>query len=195
MTMIKLKQFVVYMFPTEQAVQQLCGEKAHNLDLEYATINPQIVTWLFDADKQRRTTFMKFLRQGHKGIIWYSKDEWASYAWISLPETSGPSHLPRQIRQRPVYWIFYCRTRDKYQGHGLYKASLSLLSKWARERDAKAEIYIDTEPDNVPSRRAIEAVGFLPKGVITTLTLQLPKLSFVVWGRWDPHAPHPKTEG
>jgi RimJ/RimL family protein N-acetyltransferase len=94
-----------------------------------------------------------------------------------------------------VYWIFYCRTKEKYQGRGLYKASICLLANWAREKDPSARVYIDTSPENIPARRAIRSAGFAPRGVITTLNLQLPKIQFLLWGYWDKNASHPKLPG
>ena len=154
------------------------------------------ITHLFKKDRVLQNRFCKFLARGFRGIVWYNEeDEWVSYAWISLPETSGPPHLPRYIRQLPVYWIFYCRTKEEYRGRGFYKASLSILCNWARERDPKAEIYIDTEPSNVPSRKAIEVVGFTPAGIISVWMLRLPKLgSVVIGGSWNREDKHPGVD-
>lgn len=161
--------------------------------MEWAKIDDQdLVAW-FNQDKHKQKVFTSFLRQGFLGLVWHNRCEWVSYAWMSLPGTFGPPHLPRGIRKLPVYWIFYCRTKEEYQGKGLYKASLSLLAHWARERNPEAEVYIDTESNNIPSRSAIKAVGFLPQGVITNWTLRVPRL--VIWGRWDPNAPHPEVAG
>ena len=149
------------------------------------------IACIFGKDKILQNRFLEFWAKGFKGITWGKENEWISYAWMSLPETFGPPHLPRHIQRLPVYWIFYCRTKEEYRGRGLYKASLSILCHWARERDPKAEIYIDTEPDNLPSRKAVEDVGFLPAGIITTWTLNLPKLRWIIIrGQWNKDADH-----
>ena len=147
---------------------------------------------LFRSDKGKRKVFTQFVLQGFIGIVWYKSNEWISYAWMSTPETFGPPHLPRWIKRLPIYWIFYCRTKEQYQGRGLYKASLNLLAQWVRERNPSAQIYIDTSPDNIPSRKAIESVGFVPAGTISILNLRLPKISLVLWGKWDKRALHPE---
>lgn len=185
--MLKRKDLLVFLLPTNWT-----SVLSH--PLEWTWLDHERVGFLFPRKDRRQNVFRQFLAKGFVGLVWHRGEDWASYAWISLPKTFGPPHLPRRVRRLPVYWIFYCRTKDAYQGQGLFKASLSLLGRWARGRDPEAEVYIDTEPNNFPSRRAIEAVGFLPKGIITTWTLCLPKLSLVIWGRWDQNALHPKEE-
>jgi GNAT superfamily N-acetyltransferase len=189
MRLLKHRNLVVYKLPLKwNGCVHSIRIKVMCLELD----DKEKIIYLFKKDKVLQDKFCKFLAKGFRGIVWYNEDEWVSYAWISLPETSGPPHLPRYIRQLPVYWIFYCRTKEEYRGRGLYKASLSILCNWARERDPKAEIYIDTEPSNVPSRKAIEAVGFTPAGIISIWTLGLPKLgSVVIWGSWNKEAKHP----
>lgn len=186
--MIQLRKMLAYQLP-----KQWMPLEYNFSDYEWQKSDAQTIIKFFENDPKRLSAFSKFLRRGCLGIVWHNGREWIAYAWMSLPETCAPPHLPQWIRRLPVYWIFFCRTKDKYQGQGLYKASLSLLARWARERDPKAEVYIDTEPYNIPSRRAIEAVGFSPRGIITTWTLRVPKLSLVLWGRWDQDAPHPEV--
>lgn len=183
--MLKRKRFLVFHLPSQWA-----GLDDMPSQLEWAWLNQEKVNFFFLQEDRLANVFRRFLTMGFSGLVWHNGEEWASYAWISLPTTFGPPHLSQRIRRLPVYWIFYCRTKDKYQGQGLFKASLNLLARWAREREPEAEVYIDTEPNNVISRRAIEVVGFLPKGVITTWTLAVPKFSLVIGGRWDVNAPH-----
>jgi len=185
--MLKRKDLIVFYLPTHW----------NHLDspsplFEWAWLDQEKVSLFFSQDV-RLNMFKKFLTKGFIGLVWYKGGEWVSYAWMSPPESFGPPHLPRGIQRLPVYWIFYCRTKEIYQGHGLYKASLRLLAHWARGRDPEAKVYIDTEPKNIASRHAIKDVGFVPKGIITTWTLRIPRYSFVIWGRWDQNAPHPKV--
>lgn len=184
------KKFLVFYLPT-------CWASTHNMiyPLEWMWLNEHAVDLFWVTGDKLSNVFKKFLTKGFVGIVWHNKATWASYAWMSLPETDGPIHMMRSIRNLSVYWIFYCRTRDKYQGQGLFKSSLSLLSCWAREREPEAKVYIDTEPNNISSRRAIGSVGFLPKGIITTWTLQIPRHERVIWGHWNPNACHPAGKG
>lgn len=186
--MIIRKQLIVYKLP-----EQWKCIGPNPAVFGWAQINEQTLKRIFSNDLQRLMTFEKFLRRGFLGIVWYNEEEWVSYAWMSLPETAGPPHLPRSVQKLLVHWIFYCRTKEKYQRRGLYKASLSLLANWARERDPETEVYVDTELNNIPSRRAIEAVGFLPRGVITTWAFRVPRYTFVIGGRYDPDVPHPEV--
>jgi len=180
--MLTLCKFAVYEF------HSACHQSESKPLGNYTILDSTWIHYFFGADKTRANTFNRFLSQGFKGIVWYESNEWISYAWMSTPETLGPPHLPRWIRELPVYWIFYCRTKEQYQRRGFYKASIALLAQWARERDPNAKVYIDASPDNIPSIKAIESVGFVPAGTITTLTLQLPMVSFPLWGRWDKNA-------
>jgi len=163
--------------------------------LEWMWLNEHAVDLFWVTGDKLSTVFKKFLTKGFVGIVWHNKTTWASYAWMSLPETDGPIHMMRSIRNLPVYWIFYCRTSNEYQGLGLYKASLNLLARWARERKPVADVYIDTEIDNIPSRRAIGSVGFLPNGIVTTWTLRVPRQECLIWGHWDPNIHHPEIKG
>ncbi|MEM1552538.1 MAG: GNAT family N-acetyltransferase [Candidatus Bathyarchaeia archaeon] len=179
--------FLAYQLPST-------WRQSNGATFEYKYVVPEQdqVRHFFRHDQLRVKTFCKFLAYGYRGIVWYDADEWISYAWMSTPATPGPPHLPHWIKKLPVYWIFCCRTKGRYQGRGLFKASISLLARWAREKDPNAQIYIDTEPNNIPSRRAIESVGFSPVGVITTMNLNLPKVNWVLWGKWDKEASHPE---
>jgi len=183
------KTYVVYKLP----VRWSDNIGIYTQDFKWLTINMSNLRSLFSDNLRRQTVFAKFLRYGFRGIVWTYHGQWISYAWISLPGTSGPPHLPLHIRRMQYYWIFYCRTREGYQGKGLYKASLSLLGRSAREADPNAQVYIDTEPDNFPSRKAIEAAGFVPTGVISVWNLRLPRISAALSGRWDKDTSHPEV--
>jgi len=188
--MLKRKGFLVFFLPTY-------WDSSYDLSypLEWVWMDQKTVGFFFSSEERLQKMFKKFLAKGFIGLVWHHKGDWISYACMSLPGTLGPPHLPSYIRRLPVYWIFYCRTRGAYRGRGLFKASLSILSDWARKRDPEAEIYVDTEPRNVPSRKAIEAVGFTPAGIICVWTLALPKLgSVVIGGSWNKEAKHPGVD-
>jgi hypothetical protein len=186
--MILLRRFLVY------ELQSTWQQRVDTLFVTYSILDQPQIDHLFTCDKARAHTFHRFLTLGFHGIVWHQSNEWISYAWMSTPETLGPPHLPRWIRKLPVYWIFYCRTKEQYQRRGFYKASIALLSQWAQDREPNAKVYIDTSPDNIPSRKAIESVGFVSAGTITTLTLRLPGVAFPLWGRWDRQAPNAEID-
>lgn len=99
---------------------------------------------------------------------------------MSAPDTPGPIHLPFFIQKLKVYWIFYCRTADDFQGRGLCKRSIITLCKWSREREPEGSVYIDSETTNIASIRAIQACRFQPNGTILTWGLYIPKLRPIV---------------
>lgn len=185
--MLKIKDYLIFSLPRNWA--SLCSIYPA---WKWTWLDQEKVRRFFSQEKKLCNIFGRFLEEGFTGLVWYHGDTWVSYAWMSLPETAGPWHLPRNIRKLPVYWIFYCRTKHEYQRQGLFKASLNLFCQWAREKDHNARIYIDTTPENIPSRQAIKSIGFLPAGIITTLYLGLPKVSWILWGKWDKKAPHPR---
>jgi hypothetical protein len=150
---------------------------------------------LFDEDKSRRETFLNFLREGSLGVFLYRHDTWIAYGWMSRPSMLGPQHLPRRIRSSSVYWIFYCRTRDGFGGLGFYKLVLRLLAQRAMQECENANVYVDTEINNMAARRAILSAGFEPEGAVTAYRLRVPKVNSWTWGRWKTDVAHPEPSG
>jgi len=149
-----------------------------------------VISRLFQHDEKKFVLFNSFLKRGYRGWFQSIGDKWVTYGWAALPTTTGPIHLPEWMHHE-TYWIFYCRTEDSFQGRGLYKRSLSLIVNDIYKNDPNAQIEIDTETSNLPSRRAIMSVGFIPSGVINLLTLKFPYLPVQKLGSWDRNAPHP----
>lgn len=147
--------------------------------------------WFHD-DNDRKKEFRKFLSKGCLGVVRAEEGRWISYAWMSPPASRvGPEQIPFRLRSQ-YYWIYYCRTREEYQGRGLYKESLKALVRDALGHGSCRRIMIDTEPSNIASRRAILSVGFIPQGVLYTKTLVLPWLKRRwVWGDWEVRKQHP----
>jgi hypothetical protein len=139
-----------------------------------------------------RDRFLTNLRAGFTGIMIMDGEKCVSRAWSSVPEREGPHHLPRFVKSLGVYWIFCCATDGKYRGRGLYKYCLQELIRSARAERSRADILIDTAAANVASRRAINSVGFEPRGVI--VTYRLPTTQFVI-GRWQVDKLHPSCNG
>lgn len=134
----------------------------------------ETVCRLFADDTPRRSIFLRFLRQGIRGVLIHQEQRWQTYGWISRPDSPGPSHLPAWASGRDRYWIFFCRTDDAHRGRGLYGQAIRLLVQRARQESPDARVYIDTTQRNSPSRRAIVREGFEPRGV--ALVLDMPGL-------------------
>lgn len=159
---------------------------------------PSGVNWTFDDRCIRELLagdipdVKGLLRKGFLGLVLHKGDTWVAYAWMSRPGTLGPSHLPIQIRRLSVYWIFNCHTRKEFRGRGFYKSALWLLSEYAVAESGDANVFIDTTPDNVASRRGITGVGFEPRGIVTTWAIGIPRVRWWYLGYWDPNALHPR---
>lgn len=185
-SLLTRKEWIVFRLPEDwKYPDSFLGER-----LEWAWANENILDLFFSMDRARIRIFKKFLLRRFVGIISSCQGQWASYAWMKHPESIGPAHLPRNVKKLPVYWIFYCRTHELYQSKRIYKQSLCNLAEWARKRNSKADIYIDTELNNVSSRKAILAVGFKPCGVIRTLSIVFPKLGHITFGDWKRSSHH-----
>ncbi|MBE0447464.1 MAG: GNAT family N-acetyltransferase [Actinobacteria bacterium] len=170
------------------------GAKAHGAlpqeGIEVKVATPDTVEVLFRNDNRLKKTFLAFLRKKFYGIFLVQDNQWVTYGWLSRPQTPGPIHLPAKIKQMDVYWIFYCRTREGYQGRGLYKHLLRLLIGQALSESKNADVYVDTVADNVPSHQAVTSVGFRFCGIIETSKLGMPKLGSWILGRWDKEVEH-----
>lgn len=182
-------EWYVYKLPEEWKKSEI--STLQNLEWDWASNN--IINHYFDLDNLKGRTFKRMLSKRFVGILSGTDGKWTSYAWMKPPGCKGPSHLPRKIRKLPVYWIFYCRTEDNYQGMGIFKQSLSNLADWARKKSLSADIYIDTGAGNISSQKAILAVGFRPCGVIRTLYIVFPKIGQVTFGTWL-HLAHKKND-
>lgn len=174
------KEFCVFRLPRQWLTPPLDDLG----DVKIVDATQEVIDFLFKQDPIRRKLFKRFLASGFRGVILYQGSVWASYAWMSTPDTPGPIHLPSFIQKLKVYWIFYCRTADEFQGRGLYKRSIITLCKWAREQELKGSVYIDSEISNIASIRAIQAAGFQSNGTILTWGFYIPKLKPIIWGKW-----------
>jgi hypothetical protein len=145
----------------------------------------------FGADAKLCKHFLHLLDQGHSGLFLLGPKGWISYGWISHPG-NRPPHLPRWISRLGAYWIFYCHTKQTYRGQGCYKSSLTRLSQLILNTTPTATIFIDTEPENAASRRAILSSGFSPGGIVITYKLWIPRVrEWPLGGRWLRGDSHP----
>lgn len=139
----------------------------------------------------RKNTFLRHLKNGSSGYFLVSENEWVTYAWMSVPESKLPKHIPFWVKDENVYWIYYCRTKENFRGNGFYKAALKMLIIEAYEKSGDPKIFIDTISNNVSSRRAILSSGFLPEGIITAWSIKFLKMHILTIGLWKRHTQHP----
>jgi RimJ/RimL family protein N-acetyltransferase len=173
-----------YANPTQSdcPVDSLCAYRADETLVESA----------YRDQPQIRDRFLSNLSAGCTGIMIMDGEKCVSRAWSSVPGRDGPHHLPRFVKSLGAYWIFCCATDERYRGRGLYKYCLQELIRGARAERSRADILIDTAAANLASRRAINSVGFEPRGVI--VTYRFPKTQFVI-GRWHMDKSHPSCQG
>jgi RimJ/RimL family protein N-acetyltransferase len=174
---------------------RLNGEVLLPTDIKWTQATRDSIAGLFRDDPRRKKTFLQFVNRGYYGIIMYHDSQWVSYGWMSKPDTLGPPHLPLGIQKSSAYWLFYQHTSQDYRGCGVYKCSLQLQAAQALGEVEHTQIYVDTRPDNIASRKGILAVGFQPKGIIDTRELRIPRVKSWVWGSWDMDAGHPGLDG
>lgn len=78
--------------------------------------------------------------------------------------------LERRLDPPGVYcWDLYVRPAARNRGVGT--ALIAAAARWARERSDAERLSALVAPDNVPSRRAFEAMGFRPTRRHTALGL------------------------
>jgi hypothetical protein len=161
---------------------------------EWVPASASNIESLFSADPQRCELFLHFLDSGCAGLFLVRDGTWLCHGWYSEPGSALPAHLPPACRRRGGYWIFFCRVREGFRGQGYYKGLLLNVVSSIRARDPLAQVDIDTEPGNFPSRHAIQACGFLPRGIIVRYKLGIPSKWRMVVGQWYSGLPHPPYE-
>lgn len=175
MKIFRKTKFYVYQLPTQWQVP--IGEGISNYNI--VDINLETIDYFFPKDP-RRKEFKYLLAKGFFDIIQHLGRQWISYAWLKVPGTVGPPHLPLFTQKLDVYWIFYCRTVDEFQRQGCYKRSLVALYELALNRNKDKDIFIDTEIYNIALRKAIISMGFEPSGPLVTKGTYLAKLKYLV---------------
>ena len=159
---------------------------------EWLLADPRNIELLFGKDREIARRFNHFLTAGAIGLFCSQGSEWTSYGWITKPGKQVPPHLPKWLSKLDSYWIYHCHTREKFRGRGYYKQLLSRMTRLVRAESPGSPIYIDTLPENTPSRRAIQSTGFAACGVITTYKLWIPHVGdWILEGNWAQEEPHP----
>jgi len=185
---LRRELLLVYSLPPQR--NQTDARHGATLDFDFTWASAESVKALF-RDDQLCHRFLGFLATGFSGLVFHRHNTWVAYAWMTNPSTAGPPHLPNWTRELGANWIFYCRTRQGFRGRGLYKCALQMLIREAFQESSEAKVMIDTSPANIPSRRAILATGFEPKGAIVTHQLAIPRVARWAWGSWDEEFKHP----
>lgn len=188
--MINRETYLVYRWAGKKHNDDVPRQAGHN-GVQWTIAQPESIKKFFLHDPCRLKTFLEFHANGLLGIILYQKEEYVTYAWMRVPNSPWPQHLPDSVRDSESYWIFYCRTNSKHARQGYFKQALKLLIEMACEKEAMPTIYIDTNIENLPSRRAILSAGFKPEGIITCYYLGLLKSNRPICGNWDRSAKHP----
>jgi hypothetical protein len=158
---------------------------------EWVFATESTISLLFAREPDRRDILLQFLKAGCAGLLLVRDGQWLCHGWYSLPGSALPCHLPLSCRRRGGYWVFFCRVREGFRGQGFYKALLVKTVSSIRAADPLASIEIDTEPDNLASRHAIQASGFLRIGMIVSYKFGIPSRWRRIVGRWDPALQHP----
>jgi len=150
----------------------------------------------FAQDPLRHATFRTFLAKGYRGVLVLDGALWVGHAWLSLPGTPGPPHLPSWVGRAHPYWLFHSHTREPYRGRGILKAMVQWrLALLATLEGRRGRVFSDVGAGNVASRRALLSQGFRPMGTIIYLSLKLPFLGSCRLCHWSRAAQHPPLPG
>lgn len=183
------RESVVYRFERETPEPQA-------LPLGYVTVklDHSLVSELFNLpeDQWRAQQYPRLLDRGHVGFAILDRDQWAAVQWLAIPESGGPPHLPKE-HTRGQYWCFNEHTRQSHRRLGLWRALKASGIGFARElsHDPSVLVYSDTGQANLVSRRAHENYGFQPTGTMSVVSLRIPGIVTLNWGRWEQTATHP----
>ena len=150
-------------------------------------MTPATVQSVFASDPQRRRVFEHFLRASCTGVVRAQDGEWVSYGWMVSPTSKPVAHLGRFCRNN--WWIFYCHTGENYRRRGYYRDTLTALLRLTdMGPDGEAtRVYIDVLSGNLPSRLAVQQMGFQAHGVVVAFRVR----SRVVPLWWFRNARHP----
>lgn len=145
------------------------AQLSRGLDVEVGELDEAMIARFFPTPE--RGPFLEWHRTGFRGLVLSGRGEWIAYGWLATPDSGPAPHLPRWAGNR--FWIFNCHTRVERRGQGYYGALLVELVALAADLGCApaGTVFIDTESDNLPGRRAIERVGFEPAARLAQLTV------------------------
>lgn len=118
------------------------------------------------GERDRPAWFPRRLQDGHRLFGWRDPaGDVAGYLWFStssqppVPWTLG---LKLRLRSGESY-VWDCRTGEPHRRRQLYRAGLVRLRRLAAA-EGTGRVYIDCDPGNIASIRAIERAGFVSQG-------------------------------
>jgi hypothetical protein len=159
--------------------------------LSWKLLDHPTIAQIFHDEPRHAAAFQRFASTGAIGVIIFIGDIWVAHAWMAVPGKPRPPHIPNQAGP-DTFWIYFCATKRRFSGKGLYKFAQRLLIREALTVAPDAAILIDTTPDNLASRKAIISTGFVPAGMINCFYLWLPRvLRKPVIYHWDRKEQHP----
>jgi RimJ/RimL family protein N-acetyltransferase len=161
-------------------------------EAEWRIADSEVVETAFRNDAERIRRFHGYLQSRHTGLILARGGRWIAYGWCGSPQAEAPPHLPPWTSNLAAYWIFGCHTHERYRCRGIYKQLLARLTALILAKESSFPIYIDTRAENIPSRRAILASGFRPRGIFSTYRVWAPLMGpRIIGGCWRRDESHP----
>jgi hypothetical protein len=186
------QRYCMYEYPSH-ALPELCPPDVTGLSWKLLD-SPTIALTFHDLPK-REAVFQRFAADGSLGVCIFVGDIWAAHAWMSVPGKARPPHIPSPVAP-DTFWIYFCATKHRFAGKGLYKFAQRVLLREALTAAPQASILIDTTPDNLASRKAIISTGFKPVGMISCSYLWIPRVVrkplACHWAKTAQHPPLPE---
>jgi Acetyltransferase (GNAT) family len=119
-------------------------------------------------ERDRSVWFPRRLREGHRLFGWREgAGAVAGYLWLSTgrqPPVPWVLGLKLRLRDGEAY-VWDCRTAEAHRRRQLYAGGLVRLRNIASEQGA-CGVFIDCDPGNLASIRAIEQSGFVRQGEV-----------------------------
>ena len=142
--------------------------------------------------ESRKRRYLRFVNAGLVGFLALHEGDWAAAGWIALPEVPRfPGQIPDNFSSEH-YWLFEAHTYAPFRGLGLHKALVVARLRYLADiNDGIALAVADVNPNNTPSRKSYERLGFKESGIIDIWTLSLPRVRREPFGIWRKRAPHP----
>lgn len=183
MRVIGFRNQLVYRFGGDRVPVPACTSTG----LTFSSLNQALIERLFAAgeDAWRLRQYPSLLQAGCRGFILADTERWAAVQWISTPESAPPPHIPAHAA-RGRYWCFNEHTREGFRRRGLWRelklAAFHEMS--SNDPNFLSNLFSDTEAINAGSRAAHEAFGFVPAGVVKSMSFRIPALGQWVGGVW-----------
>ena len=142
--------------------------------------------------ESRKERYIRFIDAGLVGYLALHEGQWAAAGWIALPEIPRyPGQIPDNFNAK-YYWLFEAHTYAPFRGLGLHKALVvARLRYLASMNNGIVQAVADVNPNNTPSRRSYERLGFEESGIMDIWTLSVPRVRREPFGIWRKKAVHP----